>query len=387
MENTIKFAVIGLGNRGSNFALDTIIPNTKCELMIVSDIQDHHFKQFEDLGVKTTTNPMEVLENTEIDAVFIATPDGTHGDYILKAIEYNKHIIVEKPLEITEEKVRLIEEALANYSKVFMVGYVLRYAPLFSKAKELIQSGVIGNIYLANGIDHIHYGGYAFFHDWHRNKNSSHSLLLQKSSHSLDILNWLIDSKPIQVMGLGDLEVFGEKGAIEKFGEPNITPRFCHTCELQYHCEESIHNINKYKNISWQKNWPNRCVFDSDIDVDDHQALLIKYQNKTKLTYSISHFSSFYRREFSFIGNKGELAFDDESNTITITDRLKKEKIVYYIEENGIHGGGDDELLLEFIDCFYSGSKPRADLTSSADVTRLILAAQESIEKNELISI
>lgn len=387
MHKKINIAVIGLGNRGSKFALHTLIPHAEIDVTMVTDLYGNHFDEFEQLGIKTTKNPMDVFQNDDVDAVFIATPDGTHGDYILEAIKHDKHIIVEKPLEITEAKIKEIEHALIGFEKVFMVGYVLRYAPLYAKAQSLLASGIIGNIYLANGIDHIHYGGYAFFHDWHRRQETAQSLLLQKSSHSLDILNWLIDSTPTQVMGFGGLEVFGEKGAIKKFGKPNDEPRFCHSCELQYVCEESIYNIKKHKNISWQDDWPDRCVFDSEIDVDDHQALLIHYQNNTKLTYSISQFSAFYRREFSFIGDKGELAFDDESNTIRVYDRIKRETLTYQIEDSGNHSGGDDEMLLEFIECVRTSLKPRSNLESSAAVTRLVIAAQESIKQNKLIEI
>lgn len=383
----IKFGVIGLGNRGSKFALHSLIPHGEIEVVMVSDVTGNHFETFAEQNIATTTDYRELLKNPSVEAVFIATPDDTHGEIVLEAVKYNKHIICEKPLEISEEKVVELETALKDYPYVFLVGYVLRYAPLYAKAKELIASGIIGEIFLANGIDHIHYGGYAFFHDWHRTKAKSQSLLLQKSTHSLDILNWLIDAEPIQVAGLGGLEVFGEPGAIRKFGAPLMEPLNCRTCPIQYECEESLLNVKIHKQKDWQPDWPDNCVFESEIDVQDHQALLINYRNKVKLTYSICQFSAYYRREFQFFGTKGELYFDDERNVIVVDDRLKQEKIEYTIVDNGGHGGGDDEMILEFIRCVKENHQPRSDLASSASVTRLVLAAQEAIDKNEIIRI
>ncbi|MBP1043009.1 Gfo/Idh/MocA family oxidoreductase [Vagococcus sp. BWB3-3] len=384
---TIKFGIIGLGNRGSKFALHTLIPHGDIEVVMVNDARGNHFELFAEKGIATTTDYRVLLENPEVEAVFIATPDDTHGEIVLEAIKHQKHIICEKPLEISEEKVRELEVALKDYPKVFLVGYVLRYAPLYAKAKELIASGIIGEIFLANGIDHIDYGGYAFFHDWHRTQAKAHSLLLQKSTHSLDILNWLIDAEPTQVAGLGGLEVFGEPGAVRKFGGPLMEPLNCRSCPLQYECEESLLNVKLHKGKDWQADWPDNCVFESEIDVQDHQALLVNYRNKVKLTYSICHFSAYYRREFQFFGTKGELYFDDERNKIIVDDRLKAEKLEYTIIDNGGHGGGDEEMILEFIRCVKEGCQPRSNLTSSASVTRLVLGAQKAIDDNRIVAI
>lgn len=384
---TIKFGIIGLGNRGSKFTLHTLIPHGEIEVVMVNDAKGNHFELFAEQGIATTTDYHDVLKNPNVEAVFIATPDDTHGEIVLEAIKHQKHIICEKPLEISEAKVAQLEAALADYSKVFLVGYVLRYAPLYAKAKELIASGIIGEVFLANGMDHIDYGGYAFFHDWHRTKAKAHSLLLQKSTHSLDILNWLIDAEPTQVAGLGGLEVFGKPGAIRKFGAPLTEPLNCRSCPIQYDCEESLLNIKIHKGKEWQADWPDNCVFESEIDVQDHQALLVNYRNKVKLTYSICQFSAYYRREFQFFGTKGELYFDDERNVIVVDDRLKAEKLTYKIIDNGGHGGGDEEMILEFIRCIKEGLRPRSDITSSASVTRLVLAAQESIDRNQIVAI
>ncbi len=383
----VKFGVVGLGNRGSKFVLHSIIPHPDFELVAISDADERKFVLFEDFDVEAYTNYEDLLQNKEVEAVFIATPDDTHAELVIKAAQAGKHILCEKPLEVSLEKVNEIEAALARFQGVFLVGYVLRYAPLYYKVKQILAAGTIGRIWLVNGTDHIHYGGYAFFHDWHRDKVRSGSLLLQKATHSLDILNWLINSEPVQVSGLGGLEVFGERGAKEKFGAPLQKKLHCRTCQIKWSCEESLLNIKKYKNIEWQKDWPDDCVFDSSVNVDDHQALLILYQNNTKLTYSLCQFSAFYRREFQFFGTKGELYFDDERNEIVINDRLNSEQTMIHVPELAGHGGGDDEMLLDFLKCIESGAKPRSNLGSSASVSRLVIAAEEAIKENKIIRV
>lgn len=382
-----RFGVIGLGNRGRKFALNTLISHPDIDIVSVCDQNRKHFKVFNELKISTTVDYKILMENPEVDAVFIATPDDTHADIILEAIKHQKHILCEKPLEVSKQKIFEINAALEGYKKVFQVGYVLRYAPLYEKAKKLMASGLIGDVILGNGTDHINYGGYAFFHDWHRTKSRSYSLLLQKATHSLDILSWMIDSEPIQVTGFGGLAVFGEPGAEKKFGEPLKEELHCNSCRFKVSCEESLLNVKIHKGIEWAEDWPDKCVFDSEIDVQDHQVLLIQYKNRAKVTYTLCQFAAYYRREFQFFGTEGELYFNDERNEIIVNNRLKQERMVYEVKEIPGHGGGDDEMINQFLHCIFTGEEPRSNLTSSLSVSNLVLAAQEAIDTNKIITL
>lgn len=383
----IRFGVIGLGNRGSGFALTAIKNHPDIELVAVCDPLTKRFVLFPEEEIIKYTDYHELLECENVDAVFIATPDDTHAEVISAAVKKEKHILCEKPLEISQAKIKQIEHELKDYPKVFLVGYVLRYAPLYYKAKQLLDEGAIGNVIHGSGMDHINYGGYAFFHDWHRNKENSGSLLFQKGTHSLDIINWLINSKPVQVGGFGGLEVFGTKGAIKKFGKPLTDKLNCQTCPHNWDCEESIDNIKRYKGISWLDDWPDSCVFSNDVNVDDHQALLIKYQNNAIFTYSLCQFSAFYRREFQFFGTKGELYFDDERHEIIVNDRLKSEKFSYKFDNMTGHGGGDEEMIQDFIGCVRTKKEPRSTLENSITVSELVFSAEEAITENRMIDI
>lgn len=376
---TVRFGIIGLGNRGYKYALRTIQKHQGAEIFMVCDTFGHHFHHFPQ--ALKTNDYQEVLDHPEVDAIFIATPDDTHAEIILAAIKANKHILCEKPLEISDEKVTKIETALENYDKAFEVGYVLRYARTYSKVKELITSGIIGQVIMANVIDHVQYGGYAYFHDWHRTRQKSTSLLLQKATHSLDLINWYVDSRPEKVVAFGDLMVFGEVGAIEKFGKPVPDDLHCGNCPISDTCEESIQNLAKEKNIAWSEHWPDNCVFNSEVDVDDHQTVMIYYANKAKATYQLCQFAAFYKREFHFFGTKGELYFDDVSNTIVVTDRLKSETLTYQNNHQETNmEPGDEEQLQDFLDAIHTGKTPVSNLESSVLAGKLALAAQRSID-------
>ena len=97
----IRFGVIGLGNRGSKFALQSLIPHPEIEVVYVCDQQGTNFNLFEEKQIRSTTDYRTLLKSTDVDAVFIATPDDTHAEIILEAIKFSKHILCEKPLDIS----------------------------------------------------------------------------------------------------------------------------------------------------------------------------------------------------------------------------------------------------------------------------------------------
>lgn len=108
---------------------------------------------------------------------------------------------------------------------------------------------------------------------------------------------------------------------------------------------------------------------------------MIRYENKAKATYQLCQFAAFYKREFHFFGTKGELYFDDVTNKIIVTDRLKAETLTYQNnhEETNMEPG-DEEQLLDFIAAIQTDKTPVSNLESSVLASKLALAAQRSID-------
>ncbi len=109
-----------------------------------SEIIEERKKTF--LSVNYTQNFDELISNSEIRAIVIATPTVTHYELAKKAILANKDVFIEKPMTTStkdaEDLVRLAEEK----GKIIMVGHILQYHPAVVKLKELISQGVTGDI-------------------------------------------------------------------------------------------------------------------------------------------------------------------------------------------------------------------------------------------------
>lgn len=93
-----------------------------------------------------TTNPKDILNNVDINAIYIATPPSTHLEYALKALEYNKNVYLEKPMALNSEEAAQICQALKNSKGKLTVAHYRRKLPAFLKVEELLKKEIIGTV-------------------------------------------------------------------------------------------------------------------------------------------------------------------------------------------------------------------------------------------------
>lgn len=267
------------------------------------------------------------------------------------------------------------------------MGFCLRYNNLYRKAKEIIASGEIGKIRLAHVVDSVERGSAYFFHSWHRLRKNSGGLLLQKATHSLDIINWMVDSKPVSVYALGGLDVFGGKESSAKS---------CADCSKKKTCPEFIDSKRYHSDYLSGKALAieDKCVFANEIDIMDNETLMIKYENGAKASFVECHFTPDYKREFSFIGDKGRLDVLDfytqngigtPYHEVTVSKRHSAETVKHYVQlGDGGHGGGDTAMMKEFIEVL-SGKKKTllADGMTGVISTAIAAAAEQSISSEK----
>ena len=93
----------------------------------------------------------ELLQGTEVDAVFVATSHDALYECSLAAIQAGKHVLAEKPIGMDEKEAAQLEEAVARSNVCFMAGYSFRYIAAWQKVRELLQAGAVGEIQAITG--------------------------------------------------------------------------------------------------------------------------------------------------------------------------------------------------------------------------------------------
>jgi predicted dehydrogenase len=312
-----KYALVGTGSRGMHmFAKPLLEKFTQyCELAAIVDTNPLRLKGFNEVNktnLPAFTDFQEMLRKVNPDGVIITSRDSIHADHIIQTLEAGKRAISEKPICVDGKQCRdILASAQKNKAKggVCYVTHNMRYGPGIGEVKRLLKSGAIGQVKAINfheNLDRKH--GADYFRRWHRVKKNSGGLLIHKSSHHFDALNWLVESKPDELVAQGGLLMYGKNGPFRHTrcdGCPHAKQ-----CEFYADMWGSEPNRKMFKDAEPADGYlRDACVFDREIDIEDQASVLYKYQNGALVTYSLTAFASYEGWHIQFEGSLGRLEF------------------------------------------------------------------------------
>ncbi len=185
----LKVALTGAGGLGGNHAANfTQTPET--EVTVVHDVDlDRAETLASRYGARATTDAADLVSD-DIDVVAVCTPTPAHAEYVIMAAEAGKHVFTEKPMCRTLEQGRAMLDAVEAAGVTFMVGHVVRWFPEYARARDIIQSGGIGDIGVARvaRINSQPSGTNGWFEDYEQ----SGGVILDMSIHDIDWLLWTL---------------------------------------------------------------------------------------------------------------------------------------------------------------------------------------------------
>jgi len=316
------------------------------------------------VSLRTSHDYRDIVNDPDIDAVAVLTPDRFHEEHALAVLNAGKHLYLEKPMSLSTEACDRILAAWQRSGARFMIGFNLRYNPVAVKAREIIQSGRLGDIKAIWVRHFVGAGGDFYFHDWHATREGVHSLLLQKASHDIDLIHWLADSYATQVVAFGDRDYFG--GDLPD----DLT---CDACDIRATCREEQAKDNPRQ----------LCAFRRSVDVEDNHVVILKLANGVKASYNQCHFTPEYLRNYTIIGTAGRLEFDLEQDRLWVMDRPAKTRDwpnAHPREEINLkgsseayegHGGADPLITRDFLEMIQHGKVP----VSTPEAGRMSVAA------------
>ncbi|MFC5450015.1 Gfo/Idh/MocA family protein [Paenibacillus aestuarii] len=303
------------------------------------------FKQKINPDAFVTLDYRELLQRNDIDAIAITSPDYCHEEHAIAALEAGKHVFCEKPLAITTEGCDRILEAWRKSGKHLMVGFNMRYMNMFRTMKEIVDSGVIGEIKAVWVRHFVGWGGDFYYHDWHANSKNSTGLLLQKGSHDIDMIHWITGRYATKVSAFGGLDFYGGD-------KPDDLT--CPNCAEKDTCTEysGKHLI--------------QCAFRKEVDIEDNNVVIMELEGGIKASYLQCHFTPDYHRNYTFIETEGRLENSEPDNKVFVytrrsnTERELANRVYEIKEAEGTHGGADPIICQDFIDMILTGKRPVA---------------------------
>ena len=143
----VRWAVVGIGGIADRRPVPAILKDDIGELVAVMDrVEEVAREKGEKYGVPYFVTEAEMLRSVECDAVYIGTPVACHYEQAMLALQYGKHVFIEKPLAMNEAQARAIVDAFRAAGKQITVGYMMKHHNLHEKAKTLIAADGIGEV-------------------------------------------------------------------------------------------------------------------------------------------------------------------------------------------------------------------------------------------------
>lgn len=311
----------------------------------------------------------KMLAETKPDYVIVTTVDCFHHEYIVRTLDAGLHAITEKPMTNTGERCQAVLDAVKRNERHLRVTFNYRYSPPRTQVKDLLMSGVIGDVLSVDfhWMLNTHHGA-DYFRRWHGWKKFSQGLMLHKATHHFDLANWWIGAMPTEVMATGKREFYTSKMA-KRFGLAGAHDR-CLTCTEKEKC-------GFYMNLAGDKNLKalyldneqydgyhrDQCVWRDDHDIEDTMNVLVRYDNGVTMAYSLNAFNAWEGYTIAFNGTLGRLehnvvesiyvngtaatqgAIMDKGVRTTVIPLRGAAQAIEPWTGNGGHGGGDAVLL------------------------------------------
>jgi len=320
----------------------------------------------------------------------------------VRAMELGCDVICEKPMTIDAPKAQAIFNAIKRTGRSLRVTFNMRYIPHSSKVYELVRSGIIGTpiaVDLSWLLDIRH--GADYFRRWHREKQNSGGLLVHKSTHHFDLVNWWIGSFPQTVFAMGGLRYYGRENAVAR-GEAHRTLYDRYTgvrsaeedpFALRLDTDPNLRGL--YLNAEADSGYiRDRNVFGDPITAEDTLAVMVRYRSGVVMNYSLVCYSPWEGWNAAITGTKGRIEIAARYCTETIatqgdTHRIKVLPMFgqpYELEvpdAAGAHGGGDRIMLEQIFSPKAGVDDPFARAASHVDGAASILvgiSANESIK-------
>lgn len=383
MAAPVSVVIVGMGQRSMIYARESLADPSLFRVVGVADVDPDRVRLAREtfaLAPERCFSSVEALCAVPrfADAAINGTMDRQHVATTLPLLRAGYDVLLEKPFAVNQREADALLACARETGRRVMVCHVLRYAPFYRAIRDALASGEIGRVMHVDMLTQISY-----FHEsvsFVRGKYASpeicgSGLILSKCSHDLDLLSWLMqEDAPVSVSSTGSVFHYRPELAPEGAGS-----RCLIDCAAERECPYScarlyIEHPQRWADILWFGHTPptdgekrrllsdpanpyGRCVYRCDLQIVDHQSLLVGYASGACATFSVNGGASAPARRIHITGTRGEIfgVFEEERFTVSLVSpgspggRLVRTVDVSAAQHGNAHGGGDQRIIRDFI--------------------------------------
>jgi predicted dehydrogenase len=374
MNRPLKLIVIGCGERARIYSTLAARQADKFQIVAGADPVVGRVERMR----KISGNPdfmgfgsaKEILAEDKLaDVAIIATQDSDHYESCRAALLKGYDVLLEKPAAQKVGEVLELNALAEKLNRRVMVCYVLRYTPFYRKVKEIIDSGILGDIISVNANEGVMpwHQAHSFVRGYWADTEKASPMIVAKCCHDMDILHWLIGRRCRKLSSFGALTYFRAENA--PAGAPARCTDGCpHQAECMYNAQRYASDcrepwlaqiFDRYATASeeevesWLKESPwGRCVYHCDNTAVDHQIVSMDFDDEITVTFTMTAFER--GRHIEIYGTKavlraGEFYRGQSGADIHVIEHNGNQKSytveVADDEGNAFHGGGDAGLI------------------------------------------
>ena len=416
-DRTVTAVVVGAGGRGMGYSIFAQEFPERLKIVGVAEpkdynrnwmVENHHlseeymFKDWQELAQKPRL----------ADAVIIATQDTMHAEPAIAFAKQGYAILLEKPMAPNEADCLRIAQAVRETKVLFAVCHVMRYTAYTQALKNLLVSGLIGDVVSLQHLEPVGYWhqAHSFVRGNWRNEKESSFMLLSKSCHDLDWIRYIMGDKCLSVSSFGALKHFKKSQKPAEAGSAT----HCLGCAYEPQCPYSAKKIYLGFLARGDTGWPvnvvtpqptfasvtaalesgpyGRCVYECDNDVVDHQVVNLWFEHEKSATFTMTAFNQAGHRKTRIFGTRGELYGNGE--TIDHFDFLTDQTRVISTATAdasilGGHGGGDYGLMDRFVTAVArnDASYILSGVDESLESHRMVFAAEWARKERQVVDL
>lgn len=344
---TVYVGMIGAGAI-SDVHLQSYTENNNAEIVAIADLNHVRAREkAEKYGAKKFYKDYrELLADKEIDAVSICVWNNLHAEIVIAALDAGKHVLIEKPLSMTVEEAKEIEEAVHRNKKLLQVGFVRRHGSNTKLLKQFIDNGDLGELYYAKASCLRRLGNPG---GWFADKEKSGGgPLIDLGVHVIDICWYLMGRPKVKSISGNTYNKLGNR--------------------------KNIKSLSFYKAADYD---PNKNT------VEDMANALIRFENGASLLVDVSFTLHAKSDEISIklYGDKGgaelepELSLVTEKNDTILNTKPQVDNLTFNFTE------GFQNEINHFVSCCLTGKESNSPVEDGVEVMKILCGIYESSEK------
>jgi predicted dehydrogenase len=376
-DDMLRIGIIGYGGRISHVARGLAVYGIPYQVAAVADPRAEQLAARGDAlldQARFYDNADALLDNEQLDGIMVGTRCNLHTELALKVAARQLPLFLEKPVAISFEQLTALARGFEGYQPVTVVSFPLRVTPIVERVKALIDADEIGTVEHVVAFNDVPYGR-VYYNRWYRDYAITGGLWMQKATHDLDYLQFLIGDEPETVAAMHARRIYG---GTKPFGLR------CVDCDEWETCPESPFTRfhEGFEGDAVESASDSMCLFADGIINQDLGNCLIQYRRGAQLSYTQNFFARHLagRRGARLYGYRGTIEFDWYQNQIKIYRHRSPVVETIDFAGNMSHFGGDRELCLDFLRGMRDGAPSRSPMAAGILSALTCLWARESAQ-------